>query len=119
MSSSLPLPLVVAWIVFFGSVSTHQRHAANFRGASQGFSAALKASTVLGTVAGLGLLVFYFTQVSWYWPLALFAIGSIVGGLVFGFLDSKVGQPAMSVLAFVGWPAAAIWAAIIIRSLAV
>ena len=41
---------------------------------------------------GLALLILYFFHVSWYWPLVLFAVGSILGGLVFGLLDAKVPQ---------------------------
>lgn len=118
MSSSLPLSLLIAWVVLFGSINTHQRHAANFRGASAGFGLALQASTLLGLLVCLGLLVFYFLQVSWYWPLVLFAVGSILGGLAFGLLDSALGQPTMSILSFIAWPACAYWAYTIIRSIA-
>lgn len=119
MPSSLPISLLAAWIIFTGSVNTHQRHAANFRGASPDFAATLEGSTVLGTLVGLGLLIYYFSQVSWYWPLVLFAVGIITGGLAFGWLDAKIGQPGMSFLAFVGWPAGALWAFLVIRSIAV
>ncbi len=118
MPSSLPLELIAAWVLFFGSVSTHQRHASNFRGASQGFATALRASALIGTLVGLALLVYYFFQVNWYWPIVLFAVGSILGGIVFGLLDAKIAQPAMSLLAFLCWPAGALWALLIIRAIA-
>lgn len=119
MSASLPIILMAAWGLLFGFVNTHQRHASNFRGSSRGFLAVLQASVLLGTLVGLGLLVFYFTRVSWYWPLVLFALGSAVGGLVFGLLDVKLGQLAMSIIAFLGWPAAAIWMYFIVQALPV
>ena len=117
MPTSIPLVLIIAWVVFFGFVNTHQRHAMHFRGESQGYLLALQASVLLGSVAGLGLLVYYFMQVAWYWPIVLFAVGSLVGGLLFGLLDVKLGQLGLSMLAFIGWPASAVWAFFIIRGL--
>lgn len=115
MSSALPIELALAWTIFFGSVSTHQRHASNFHGASQGIAAALKLSTVLGALVGFTLLLYYFTRVSWYWPIILFAVGSIAGGLLFGLLDKVTPQPTLSLLSFFIWPAAAIWTFVILR----
>ena len=80
MGNSMPLSLVASWVVFLGFVNTHQRHARHFRGESQGYLRALQASVLLGSLVGLGLLGYYFTQVAWYMPIALFAIGSLVGG---------------------------------------
>ena len=117
MSTSLPLQLIVAWVLLFGFINTHQRHASSFRGASQGYHFALQASVLVGTVAGFGLLIYYFIQVSWYWPLVLFAVGSLAGGLIFGVLDAKVGQLIMSTSAFIGWPVAAVWAYVAIRGI--
>ena len=117
MTDSLPPSLIISWVVFFGFVNTHQRHARSFRGASQGYLFALQASVLLGSLVGLGLLGYYFTQVAWYWPLVLFMVGSLVGGLLFGFLDGKIGQLGMSMFAFIGWPASAVWAFLIIRGL--
>jgi len=117
MDSSIPLSLIISWILFFGFVNTHQRHAMRFQGASQGYLLALQASVVLGSLVGLSLLIYYFIQVSWYWPLVLFVVGSLIGGLFFGFLDGKIGVLGMSFVSFIGWPASAIWAFFIIRGL--
>lgn len=117
MFASLPVSLVVAWTIFFGAVNTHQRHAASFKGSSRAFQSALLFSSLCGSFVGIGLLIYYFMHVAWYWPLALFAIGSVAGGLIFGLLDAKVGQPTMSLVAFAAWPAAALWAVFIIRSI--
>lgn len=118
MSSSLPWSLFVAWLLFFGFLSTHQRHAARFGGSSQVVLLGLTASAAVGSLVGLGLLVYYLLQVAWYWPIVLFLIGSIVGGLLFGVLDHVIGQLTLSLLAFIGWPAAAIWVALTVRGLA-
>ena len=117
MPESMPLSLVAAWVLFFGFVNTHQRHAMNFRGASQGYLLALQASLLLGTLVGIGLLIYYFVQVAWYWPIALFAVGSLIGGLLFGALDAKLGQLGMSMLAFLGWPASALWGFFVVQGL--
>ncbi|MEQ1844440.1 MAG: hypothetical protein ABL983_02540 [Nitrospira sp.] len=68
-------------------------------------------------LVGLGLLVYYFMQVAWYWPIVLFVAGSLAGGLLFGLLDVKMGQLGMSMLAFVGWPASAASAYLIIHDI--
>jgi hypothetical protein len=117
MVSSMPIPLIISWILFSGFVNTHQRHARHFQGASQGYLFALYASVTLGSLAGLGLLVYYFIQVSWYWPLVLFLGGSLVGGILFGFFDAKIGLLGLSLASFIGWPSSAIWAFLIIRDL--
>lgn len=116
MTNSMPFSLIIAWIIFFGFVNTHQRHAKCFRGASQRFHIAIEASVFFGSLVGLGLLVYYFMQVAWYWPIALFMIG-IFGSALFGILDAKIGQLGMSMFAFIGWPATAIWAFLIIQGL--
>lgn len=108
MNSSMPLPIIISWLLFFGFLNTHQRHAKRFQGASQRYLLALQASLILGSLVGLGLLVYYFIQVSWYWPLVLFVVGSLIGGLFFGFLDVKIGTLVMSLISFLGWPASAI-----------
>jgi hypothetical protein len=113
----MPFVLIIAWVIFFGFVNTHQRHAMHFQGASRGYLLALQASVLLGSLVGLGILGYYFTQVAWYWPIVMFVAGSLVGGLLFGFLDIKVGQLGMSMLAFIGWPASAAWAFAIIHGL--
>ncbi|MDZ7696039.1 MAG: hypothetical protein U5R49_03610 [Deltaproteobacteria bacterium] len=116
MNSSMPLPLIISWLLFFGFLNTHQRHARHFQGASQGYLLALQASVILGCLVGLGLLVYYFIQVSWYWPIVLLVVGSLVGGFLFGFLDVQIGTLGMSIISL-GWPALAIWAFFIIRGL--
>lgn len=117
MPTSLPFSLLVAWVVYFGFVNTHQRHAARFKGASQGALALLNLSVIAGSIVGLVLLGYYFTQVSWYWPVVLFVAGSVIGGLLFGLLDARLGQLTMTFAGFLGWPAAAVWAFFIIRGL--
>jgi len=117
MLNSMPLSLVAVWVIFFGFVNTHQRHAMRFRGASQTYLLGLRISVLLGSLVGLGLLGYYFTQVEWYWPILLFVVGGLGGGLMFGVLDAKLGQLIMSLLAFVGWPVSAVWAFLIIRGL--
>ena len=112
----MPWSLILVWAMFFGFVNTHQRQLRDFRG-TQGFHLILLASFSLGCVIGLALLIFYFTRVAWYWPLLLFVVGSLVGGIVFGLLDAAIGTLTVSLIAFAGWPASAIWLFYIIRGL--
>ena len=117
MTTSMPFVLIIAWVIFFGFVNTHQRHALGFQEESQGYLLALKGSVFLGSLVGLGTMGYYFTQVAWYWPIVMFVVGSLGGGLLFGFLDIKIGQLGMSMLAFIGWPSSAAWAFAIIHGL--
>ena len=113
----MPFPLFIAWVLLFGFVNTHQRHASNFRGASQRYLLALQTSVLLGSLVGLGLLIYYFIQVAWFWPILLFAFSSLLGGLVFGVLDAKIGTFYLSIVGFAAWPASAFWAFHAIRGL--
>lgn len=106
---SLPIALIIAFTFMFGFVSTHQRHAKNFRGASQTYLLVLNTSALIGSLIGLGLLVFYGYATAWYWPFALFAIASLAGGLLFGLFDKIVGQLVMSMTGFIGWPVCAVF----------
>ena len=117
MSDSLPLQLLAAWAIFFGLVSTHQRAAMTNAGASPTHQLALQISTLLGTLTILGLLIFYFFQVAWFWPIVLFFAGGLIGGLVFRLLERLIPKSVLSGAAFVGWPSAGVWAFFIMRTL--
>ncbi len=120
MSASLPWTLVIAWSLFAGFINTHQRYERSFRGSSEVFRSVLVLSYFLGSVTGLGLLIFYFTKVTWYWPILLLIISIIFIVVVFGFFEAKTGYGglfAFSLLSFIGWPACAIWIFLIIKGL--
>ena len=118
MTDSLPLSLIISWVVFTGFVSSHQRHTRTFGGKSQGYLLALRSSVFIGSLVGLGLLGYYFMQVAgWYWPIFLFVFGSLISWLLFSVIDSIIGQTGMSILAFIGWPSSAVWSFLIIRGL--
>ncbi len=117
MPEQMPLSLVVAWLLIFGFVNTHQRHARGFHGASQAFSLALNVSTLLGSLCMLVLFGYYFYVATWYWPIVLFVLTTLGGGFFFAYLDFKIGEPWMSLLGFVVWPSAALWLFFIIKSL--
>ena len=117
MSASLPWPLFLAWILFTGFLATHSQHAMSFRGRSQVVLLLLHISTAAGCLVTLGLVIYYFTVVAWYWPIVLFVVGSIVGGILFSILGVVTGQLTMTMLAFLGWPAAAVWVFYIMQGL--
>jgi hypothetical protein len=117
MPNAMPISLILAWAVFFGLVNTHQRHARRLLGTSAIYSSAVRFSSVFGSLAGAGLLIYYFMQVAWYWPLLLFVIGSSIGGLFFSWLDKTIGGPGVSFFAFFGWPITAALTFLLIRAL--
>ena len=114
---ALPSSLIIAWSLFFGALNTHQRQLTRFSCATPGYHLALKASFGFGGLVGLGLLVYYFIQVAWYWPFVLFVIGSLASALFFSVLDVTIGTIGMSLISFICWPASAVWAFLIVRSL--
>ena len=99
----MTIPLAAYFVFLFGLVNTHQRHARAFRVGSQGFLLALNLSTLLGSIIIIGLLVWSGFVIAWYWPFLLFLGGTLVGSLLFGFLDAAMGGLAMTLLGFV-WP---------------
>lgn len=107
MAPFLPVSLLLVYIAFFGFLNTHQRHAARFEGASQGYLLALQSSVLLGSLTALALLVYYGSQTKWYWPLLLFSVGSLISGLLFAWFDRVIGLLGLSLVSFAGWPIAA------------
>jgi len=107
MPDSMPLSLVIIYLAFFGFLNTHQRHYSRFQGASQTFHLALLISVSLGCLVGLGLLIYYGYLTTWYLPIVLFFVGSLIGGLIFGLLDVTFGLLIMSLVSFPGWPISA------------
>jgi hypothetical protein len=116
MQASLPISLIIAWCVFLGFLQVHSQHYSKFKGTSQSFLQALSISLFLGVPIGFGLLIYYFVQVAWYWPLVLLFI-SLIGAIFFGIIEAAIGSLTVSLIGFVGWPAAAVWLFFIIRGL--
>src|SRR5262245_58167255 len=117
VSSSMPWLLVLAWVGFFGFLTAHQRHAMRFQGNSELYLLALNISAFVGSLTGFALLGYYFTQVSWYWPIVLLLLGSLITGLLYVWLCVAPGQVVLSIIAFVGWPTFAVWLFFIISDL--
>lgn len=118
MATSMPLTLIIAWVIFSGSVNTHLRHSMRFHGTSQVYLSALQFSVYLGCLVGVGLLGYYFTQVEWYYPIVLFLVGwLLVAPLLFSLLDATIGILGTSTIAFISWPLSAIWFFLTIQGL--
>ena len=107
MPEAIPLSLFIAYIAFFGFLNTHQRHSARYAGASETYRLALNISLLLGILVGLWLLVYYGSLTAWYWPIVLFLIGSLMGGVIFGLLEIALGMLPLSLAGFIGWPISA------------
>jgi hypothetical protein len=117
MDGSVPLSLIISLILFFSFINITQRHAKHFEDRSRYYFLFFNVSAILCSLVGLGLLVYCLIHLSWYWPIVIFVGGSLAGGFLFGSLDVKIGLFTMSLVSFIGWPASAIWAFIIIRDL--
>jgi hypothetical protein len=117
MDSSIPLSLIISWILFFSFINITQRHAKHFEDRSRYYFLFFNVSAILCSLVGLGLLVYCLIHLSWCWPIVIFVGGSMVGGFFFGFFDVKIGLLTMSLVSFIGWPVSAIWVFFIIRDL--
>ena len=117
MDSSLPLSLIISWILFFSFVNITQCHAKHFEDRSRYYFLFFNVSAILSSLVGLGLLAYCLIHLPWCWPIMIFVVGSIVGWFFFGILDVKIGLLTMSLVSFLGWPSSAIWAFFIIRDL--
>jgi len=121
LPNSLPILLVVAWAFFFASLFGQARYEAALKGnpflESPSFVKAIAISTLLGMLAGLGILGYFFYKVSWYWPIVLAVCGSLLGALVVGVLLTLVGEAALGRRGFFGWPLFGLWAIQIIHSI--
>lgn len=115
MTDPMPLSLIISWVTFFSFLFTHIEKSGDFR---QGeWHKAIQSSALLGILVGISLLGYYFTQVNWYWPIILIIVGYAVvffGQILLGDLFTSL---YFIMLAFIGWPAAAIWTFFIIRGL--
>jgi hypothetical protein len=114
----MPWSLIVAWLLLSVYVTQQQRHASHFEGTSKVHFYLLNSSFALGFASSIGLLIYYFTKVSWYWPIILYLIDALLGAALLFFIRRRIGSTALSTFAFVGWPACAAWVFLIVRGLA-
>ena len=114
MPSSLPFTLLAAWVLFFAFVICHQNYSEYVQGK---VGSALGISTALAVVVGIALLIYYFVQVSWYWPPILLFGGMLLGIIVFNVLEGMLGKRIMMLLSFIGWPVMAFFVLSIVRTL--
>lgn len=101
MPSSLPFMLLAFWALFFAFVVCHQNYSEHVQGK---LGNALGFSTALAVLVGIALLIYYFVQVSWYWPLILLLGGMLLGIITFNILERMLGKPNMILVSFIGWP---------------
>jgi hypothetical protein len=101
-------PLLVASYTLFSLFTFYQQlHVKNFRGASQGFSAALSLFALVSMLVGFAFLLYYGYKVSWLGALALLGISLLVKFVWFG-IEAKLGirwaATYISLAGFVGIP---------------
>jgi hypothetical protein len=120
MPLQFPLPLLLAWAVFFGCAVGHFHHEKAIRRSEAMPTRLLRAieiSQLLWLISAIVILVYYFVVARWYWPFALAVGGSMLGALVAGLLFGVVGEEWVSTSGFIIWPAAAASIVLIIHGL--
>ncbi len=117
MSLSLPWNLLLAWAGFICFVLVHRVHSRDFRGSSRSYYQALNYSVWLGYFTNLFLLIIYFIQVDWYWPIIIFFLSSAIGGLLCSALENILDGMVLSLISFISWPIFAAWIFFIIKDL--
>jgi hypothetical protein len=103
---NLSLPSIGFYCLFGIFVFYQQLQVKNFQGASQKLYTALNVSAFLGMLTGIVYLIYYGWTVVWWAPAVILFIGIICGSLGVIF-ERLVGSLALSLGAFVGWPASA------------
>lgn len=79
-------------------------HLKNFDGASKGFETILGLSAMLGTMTGVGFLIYFGIYASWSGAAILFVCGFTSAALIGGMVERLIGGLTMSMTAFVVWP---------------
>lgn len=115
---SMPIWLIVSTSLQFAFTHAQHLHSQNFRGSSRRYQVALIVSSFLGFIALTAAIVYYFFQVSWYWPIILFFLSGAIGTLFLTALRSFLDEFIVSMLAFIGWPVCTAWAIYIVHGLA-
>ncbi len=86
----IPVSLIISYAVFSFFLFYQQLHLKNFRGASKAFGAALGIFVSVGTVYGLGFLIYWGYKISWFQAGILFAI-SLAIMLIWFPIEAKLG----------------------------
>lgn len=102
MISSMPLPLIISFIAFFGCANTLERQIA--RGVAPTL---LVVYFGVSCLLGLGFLIYFGYVTQWYSPLILLLIGAIIGGIIFAILDVILGRNPMILISYIGIPISA------------
>ena len=101
------ISIYLAYIIFGGSLHTIQRAAAAGRASPIGnFINVLFA--LIGTIAGIAILGFYWYKAFWYNPPILLAASILFGSFLFGFLDRKLGATSVYFVSIAACPISAI-----------
>ena len=111
MPDQLPFGLFLGWAALFAFVCAQYHHEQMIKAlrvsATSRLLKMVEVSSLLSLVAGVGILIYYFIQVRWYWVVVLAVLGSMTGALCAGLLFGIIGEEKLSKRAFIGWPIAA------------
>lgn len=122
MPTSLPLLLLVSYVGLVMFLVGHSYHEKNMAKSFDGLMRsrlfeAVRISSLLGALSAIGLLIFYFVKVKWYWAGGLLVVGAMLGSVVAGMYMGQFGEERLSKRAFVGWPVCAALSLLAIWSL--
>ena len=110
MSDFLPWTLVVAFGCMNGGIFSAQEFVRRQERLGESRASVLmQISAGLGTVASIGTLIHYFIMAPWYWLLALFAAGVVVGALLSLLVAYLLGAQLASRILAIGWIPLAVW----------
>jgi hypothetical protein len=99
--------------MFFLAQAHHERELQNDelkRFVAPVYFRVLQVSTLLAIVTGVGLLIYCFIRMAWYWPLILICVGAPMGAAAFGFASTRRRLDHLSKMGFVMLPLSAVWA---------
>tara|TARA_R110002072_G_scaffold59882_6_gene152217 strand:+ start:17738 stop:18139 length:402 start_codon:yes stop_codon:yes gene_type:complete len=109
MPEQLPWQALLAWLLLIGFINSQQRVAIRDPSLPEVSKSWMEISYPTGFAAMLGLLLYYGFTVSWLYASGLFIVIPILMGIIFGLLGIVIPEKLTAFVAFVGWPASAIW----------
>ena len=100
----MPNSLIVSSAIYFGLVYNFKKHKKDLSQNNKTLYYFLTIYYYLSLLFGLGFLIYYGKQLSWYMPFVLFIVSGIIGTVGFVFLEVILGELKISIIGIVGLP---------------
>ena len=101
---AMPNSLIASSAIYFGLAYNLKRNKKDLGYYSQGLFYFMSFYYYLSLLFGLGFLIYYGKQFSWYMPFVLFIVSGIIGTVGFVFLEGTLGELKISIIGIVGLP---------------